>query len=237
MWQFEDLKIKTNRGYADNFQIILSSNFQINSVIRNKKNILVHGLLFIYTQWLLKRTFHKLSFNTIKTDPNKAILLIANHFSFWDALIMYQLNWKLLKKKFHVMVREDTTLHLHSLKYGGAFSVNKNSRDMLESLNYAAELLHDPNNLVLVFPQGKLHSNFVEQINFEKGIMKIIERSGDNFQLVFAATFIQYFRSKKPSITVYLKNQEYHGKNLEELQNAYQQYYNLAKKEQTEIII
>jgi len=108
---------------------------------------------------------------------------------------------------------------------------------MVESLNYAAELLHDPKNLVLMFPQGKLHSNFVEQINFEKGIMRIIERSGGNFQLVFAATFIQYFRSKKPSITTYLKNEEYHGQSLEELQSAYQQHYDIAKREQTEIVI
>jgi len=206
-------------------------------VIRNRKNFLVSGLLFIYTQWLLKRTFHEFSFNQINIDPGKSVLLIANHFSFWDALIMYKLNRKLLKKKFHVMVREDTTLHLHALKYGGAFSINKNSRDMIASLNYAAELLRDPKNLVLIFPQGKLHSNFVEQVNFEKGIMKITERSGDNFQLVFAATFIQYFRSKKPSITTYLKNKEYHSQSLKELQSSYQQHYDTAKKKQTEIVI
>jgi 1-acyl-sn-glycerol-3-phosphate acyltransferase len=206
-------------------------------VIRNKRNFLVHGLLFIYTQWLLRKTFHEFSFNQIDTDPGKSILLIANHSSFWDALIMYKLNRKLLKKKFHVMVREDTTLHLHSLKYGGAFSINKKSRDMVESLNYATELLHDPKNLVLMFPQGKLHSNFVERIDFEKGIRRIMERSGGNFQLVFAATFIQYFRSKKPSITIYLKNEDYHGQSLEEMRNAYQEHYGKAKKEQTEIVI
>ena len=108
---------------------------------------------------------------------------------------------------------------------------------MLESLNYAAELLNDPKNLVLIFPQGKLHSNFVERVIFEKGLMKIIERAGANFQLVYAATFIQYFRSKKPSITVYLRREEHAGKTLEELQSAYQQHYDKAKTEQTTITI
>jgi 1-acyl-sn-glycerol-3-phosphate acyltransferase len=206
-------------------------------MIRNKKNFLTQAILHVYTQSLIRRTFHEFLFNTIEIDRDKSILLVANHFSFWDALIMYKVNRMMLKKKFHVMVREDTTIHLHQLKYGGAFSVNKNSRDMLESLNYAAELLNDPKNLVLIFPQGKLHSNFVEQVHFEKGLGRIIEKAGETFQLIFAATFIQYFRSKKPSITVYLSRQEHAGKTLEELQNAYQQHFDRSKKEQIEIII
>ena len=64
------------------------------------------------------------------------------------------------------MVREDTTVQLQYLKYGGAFSINKKSRDMLQSLDYAAELLNDPQNLVLIFPQGKLYSNFVKRHPF-----------------------------------------------------------------------
>ena len=206
-------------------------------MIRNKQNPLMYSVLHVYTQWLIKRTFHEFLFNSIDTDPNRSILLIANHFSFWDALILYRVNHMLFKKKFHVMVREDTTLYLHSLKYGGAFSVNKNSRDMLASLDYAAELLQQPNNMVLIFPQGKLYSNFVEDIKFEKGIMRIMERAEGKFQLVFAATFIQYFRSKKSSVTTYLKNEDHTGLSVEELQSAYQQHYDKSKKEQTEITI
>jgi hypothetical protein len=58
------------------------------------------------------------------------------------------------------MVIEETVQKVSFFKYMGAFSVNKNSREMLASLNYAAELLNDPQNLVLIFPQGKLYSNF-----------------------------------------------------------------------------
>ncbi len=60
---------------------------------------------------------------------------------------------------------------------------------MLESLEYAAELLNDPKNLVLIFPQGKLYSNFVNNIHFEKGgVAKIIEKAEGKFQLIFAVT-------------------------------------------------
>lgn len=204
---------------------------------RPKKNFIIHWILRTYTRWIVSRHFHEIIFNTIAIDPDKSVLLIANHVSFWDGLILSHINQKVLKKKFHVMVREDTTVMLKYLKYGGAFSVSKNSRDMLNSLNYAAQLLHDPQNLVLIFPQGKLHSNFVNNIHFEKGIMKITGQAEGEFQLIFAASFIQYFKHKKQSVTVYLKHEEHAVNTLAELKNAYQQYYDNAKLEQTEIVI
>ena len=108
---------------------------------------------------------------------------------------------------------------------------------MLQSLDYAAELLNDPKNLVLIFPQGKLYSNFVQDIHFEKGIMRIIEKAQGNFQLIFAATFIQYLEHKKPTATVYLKAENDSDGDFEKLKNAYQQYYNDTKLQQTEIVI
>ena len=110
-------------------------------MIRNQKNFLVYGILHVYTQWLIRRAFHEFSFNAIEIDPDRSVLLVANHFSFWDALIMYKLNRAALKKKFHVMVREDTTKSMHHLKYGGAFSVNKKSRDMLENSSSVEEMV------------------------------------------------------------------------------------------------
>jgi len=206
-------------------------------LIKPKKNFIIHWVLHIYTRWIVSRHFHEILFNQIEVDPGKSILLIANHFSYWDSLILYIVTLKVLKRNYYVMVREDTTLHLRYVKYAGAFSVKKKSRDMLESLDYAAELLHDPKNLVLIFPQGKLYSNFVGQINFERGLIKIIERAEGKFQLIYAATFIQYFKHKKQSVTVYLENQTYEDKSHEELKDAYQRYYDRTKLEQTEIVL
>ena len=135
------------------------------------------------------------------------------------------------------MVREDTTLHLKYVRYGGAFSINKKSKGMIESLDYAAKLLDDPQNLVLIFPQGKLYSNFVNEINFEKGIMKVIQKAEGKFQILFATIFIQYFKHKKQSVTVYLKKEEYRGKSFEDFKNAYQMHYDYTKLQQTEIVI
>ena len=190
-----------------------------------------------YVKFLVRTKFQELLFNNIEIDMNRSILLLANHFSFWDALILHCINDKLFKKNFYVMVNEATAYKINYLRYGGAFSINKKSRDIIKSLDYAASLLNDPQNLVLLFPQGKLFSNFVEDVHFEKGISRVIEQSTGKFQLVFASTFIQFYKHRKQSINVYLKNetQSYADENISELKEAYQQHYSAAKKIQTEI--
>lgn len=135
-----------------------------------RKNKLIYWCMHQYVKLLVRTKFHQLIFNRIDIDKNKSILLLANHFSFWDGLILHCINNKLFKKNFHVMVNEETAYKLHYLQYGGAFSINKKSRQVLESLDYAVALLAEPYNLVLLFPQGKLFSNFVEDVRFEKGV-------------------------------------------------------------------
>jgi 1-acyl-sn-glycerol-3-phosphate acyltransferase len=206
-------------------------------MIRPQKNIVIRWVLHNYVRWIVGRHFHEVLFDKVEVDESRSILLLANHFSFWDSLILYIICRKQLKKRFYVLVREDTTAQLRYLKYGGAFSINKKSRDMLQSLDYAAELLNDPKNLVLIFPQGKLYSNFVQDIHFEKGIRRVMEKAQGNFKLIFATTFIQYLKHKKQTATVYLKAENDSDGDFEKLKNAYQQYYNETKLQQTEIVI
>jgi hypothetical protein len=77
----------------------------------------------------------------------------------------------------------------------------------------------------------------VNDIHFEKGITKVIEKAEGKFQLLFAATFVQYLKHKKPTATVYLKVEANETKSFEELKNAYQKHYDNAKLQQTEIVI
>ncbi len=206
-------------------------------MIRPKNNPIIYWFLRNYVIWRVGKHFHQLLFNSIDVDKNRSILLIANHYSFWDALVLFCVGDQLFKKKFHIMLLEETSRKEPFLKYGGAFSVNKNTKDILLSLDYAAKLLDDPNNLVLIFPQGRLYPNFTADIYFEKGVQRIIDKARGKFQLVLAAAFIQYFKHIKPTATVYLKTENviYAGKSITELQNAYQQHFNASKQLQTEI--
>lgn len=208
-------------------------------MIYPKNNRFIFWFIKRYMLWLVGKQFHEILFNKIDVDKDRSVLLIANHFSFWDGLIVFYVNNCLFKKKAHVMILEETSGKEPFLKYTGAFSVKKNSRDILASINYAATLLDNPGNLVLIYPQGRLYSNFVTEIHFEKGINKIIKQVKGDFQLVFAAAFVQYFKNPKPAVTVYLKNEyvDYAAKSTANLQMAYQHFYDEAKLLQTEIEI
>lgn len=137
------------------------------------------------------------------------------------------------------MVLEETMKKETAFKYAGIFSIKKKSRDVLLSLDYAAQLLNDSGNLVLIYPQGKLYPNFADTIHFEKGVLRVIKKAQGKFQLIFAAAFVQYFKNVKPRATVYLKHdtEDYTDKTIIDLQQAYQQHYTASKQLQAQIDI
>ena len=191
-----------------------------------------------YIKVLIRRNFQAVNYNRITVAADRSVLLVANHFSWWDGFILYYLNAKLLKKNFHIIVLKETMQKVKFFKYLGAFSVNKNSRTVMQTLTYAAQLLNDPKNLVVIFPQGKLYSNFVTGVNFEKGILKVLKQADNKFQLVTAVTFVENLGFKKPSVNVYLQTLS-HAKfeSITELNDIYQQHYNAARQQQTQIVL
>jgi len=205
-------------------------------MIYPQKNKLINWFFHNYILRIVKGNFQQVRFGEAEVDKNKSVLLLANHFSWWDGFLMYYVNHRVLKKCFHVMVIEETVQKVSFFKYVGAFSVSKNSRDMLASLNYAAELLNDPENMVLIFPQGKLYSNFTGNISFEKGLSRIMEAAKGRFQTIMAATFIENLQYKKPTASVYLKAVDGIN-NMEEAQKQYRQHYDSAKQQQNKITV
>lgn len=206
-------------------------------MIYPKKNIILKYTLHTYVRWITARYFHQINYNQTAIDPNRSILLIANHFSAWDTLVLHHINRKFFKKKFHTMVLEQTMLKEPMLKYGGAFSINKKSRYIMQSLDYAAALLNEPGNLVLIYPQGKLYSNMVTDVVFEQGIIRIIKKAAGKFNLVFAATFIENFEHFKPVANVNLKTETQQVfADISTLQQAYHQHYSAARLQQIQII-
>ncbi|WP_454804097.1 lysophospholipid acyltransferase family protein [Mucilaginibacter phyllosphaerae] len=205
-------------------------------MIYPQKNKLITWFFHNYILRIVQSNFQEVKFNAVAVDKDRSVLFLANHFSWWDGFLMYYLNQKVFKKRFHVMVIEETVQKVSFFKYMGAFSVSKNSRQMLASLDYAADLLCDPQNLVLIFPQGKLYSNFTGEVNFEKGLFKIMQKAAGKYQTVMAATFIEYLQYKKPTASVYLKADDMQV-DLESIQDAYQQHYQHAKQQQTKIVV
>ncbi|PAW91991.1 hypothetical protein CKK33_00165 [Mucilaginibacter sp. MD40] len=205
-------------------------------MIYPKKNRFITWFFHHYILRIVERNFYAVNYDKLQIDPERSVLLLANHFSWWDGFLMYYLNHRLFGKRFHVMVIEETAKKVGFFKYMGAFSVKKGSREILQSLNFAAEMLQDPDNLVLIFPQGKLYSNFTDEVHFEKGLSHILKNAGDNYQTVLSATFVENFEHKKPVANVYLKTIDAGG-DISDLKAAYKAHYINAHQQQTQISI
>jgi 1-acyl-sn-glycerol-3-phosphate acyltransferase len=198
-------------------------------MIKPKKNTLVYRFFCWYIQRIIKKNFHSLNYNSVEIAADKSVLLLANHYSWWDGFVFLHLNKIYFNKRFHVMVMEETAKEIWFMKYIGAFGVKKNSREMFKSLTYAGELLNDSENLLLIFPQGKLHSSHLTKIVFQKGLVKIIEASKKEFQFLFAASFTDYFENKKPSLQLYLKTESSKALiTLPNIESAYNAHFSEA---------
>lgn len=200
-------------------------------------NKLVRLLFGWYLDISIKFNLRRINYNAIAIDPSRSVLLLANHYSFWDTLLVYYLNKHFFKKKTHVLIIEKTMQRWPFLRHMGAFSITPNSKDMLASLNYAGNLLNDPGNLVLIYPQGKLYSNFSTEIIFEQGLSRVIQQSTKTFQCVMMASFIENFEHKKPGAYIYLKSTDIASDDIKTINQLYQQHYTEAKAKQTQIVV
>lgn len=158
------------------------------------------------SKFLIKRNFNSVNINGAFVDNGKSILVIANHVSWWDGFWVDYLNQKLMNRKFHFMMREDQLKKHWYFRYTGGYSVKKNSRSILDSISYSIELLQQPENLVLMFPQGEIHSIYNDAVVFENGVERIIKQTAPETQVVFVANLIDYFSDNKPTLYIYFKS-------------------------------
>ena len=225
-----------NESMYNTFAINLNF-LQFPEMYQPRKNNLIFSFFSWYIQFIIKKDFSAFKYSEVEIKQDAAILVLANHFSWWDGFFLFYINKKVFKKQFHVLVNAENYTKVGFLKYLGAFAAENKGKDVLETLNYAGKLLDNPANLVLVFPQGKLYSNHLKNISFEKGVMQMINASQKKNNIIFAATFIDYFSKRKPSAYTYLQhweNEEYVS--LQLLKSAYNKHYDQSIVKQTQLI-
>jgi hypothetical protein len=67
------------------------------------------------------------------------------------------------------------------------------------------DLLSNAENLVVLYPQGVFESQYLRPVRFEKGVCTVAARVTNEVHLVFYAALVDYFSSRKPSLSVYLR--------------------------------
>lgn len=159
--------------------------------------------------------------NCAQVSPTKSVLFLSNHFSWWDGFFAMYLCCEVLGKKFYfMMLEEELRKHWYFQQIGG-FSIKQGSRSVMASLQHAEELLEDPENLVLMFPQGKLFAGHTTEFKFQAGVNRLL--NSERQQTIFNYNCIDYFNHPKPTAYLHLANSQSSGI---ELEAAYNQFAN-----------
>lgn len=157
-----------------------------------------------YMRYRMHKAFNRIVITPFKPKPGHSVLLLCNHFSWWDGFFGNYLAYWTMERYLYIMMQHDHLEKRMLFNLFGGFSIERGNREMLKSLWYAADLLNDPENLVVVFPQGELISNHTTHISVEKGIERLIKHIKGPCQIVYCATLIDYFESLKPSAFIHL---------------------------------
>ncbi len=157
-----------------------------------------------YTKILINIFFGSVKYTGQYEEKELPILMISNHFSFYDGFIQILLNLKVFRRRFNFMMLEKELSKNMILTKIGASSISKGKRSSIASLDYAVEMLQDKENLFLFFPQGKIKSIYTREFTFEKGLLSsILENTKNDFQLVYNVNLINYGAKLRPDICVY----------------------------------
>lgn len=138
-------------------------------------------------------------------DDGLPVLMLANHFCWWDGFIQYRINQALFHRRLHVMMLEEQLKKHPILAQCGCFSVRKNSRSMLCSLEYCLDIMRTPGNMLLLFPQGRIESIHVTAPGFESGIGYLLDRIGGEYRIVLDINLPDYGAGRKPALNCYLR--------------------------------
>ena len=150
-------------------------------MLKAKKSEWFQKVFAIYNRNLLKRRFN--SFQILNSDvigQKKPQIIFVNHSSWWDGLVAFEIS-RITNADSYIMMEEKQLKKLFLFRRLGAFSViRENSRQAVESLNYAVNLLQEnPRRTLWIFPQGKILPNDTRPMLFYRGLARIVEKVGE----------------------------------------------------------
>ena len=153
-------------------------------MLKANKSRLFETLFAVYNRNLFRRRFAALRVQGIENLQNRKsnlpLILYANHSSWWDGLVAFEIG-RAARLDHFLMMEEKQLKQLFLFRRLGAFSVvRENPRAGLRSINYAVEILKEkPNRALWIFPQGEILPNGARPLRFYQGLARIIENSGE----------------------------------------------------------
>ena len=177
-------------------------------MIEPKKSKRFQHLLARYLTFQLKKHFYRIWIDDqregLKSDSGH--LILANHSSWWDGLMVFYLNHNVIKEDSYAMMSQKGMEDFSFFRKIGAFSVNPNSpKDLVTSLKFAEKRLQEKKT-VWIFPQGKEEHLEKRPLSFMSGPSYLCERNPGI--AVTMVTFYYTFRhDQRPELFMRIVNE------------------------------
>ena len=189
----------------------------------------IHNWFFAnYVNHILHKQFREINITGYIELRERPVLIVGNHFSWWDGFFVMHLNRTLFRRDLYVMMLEEQLKKRLFLSRVGAFSIKPGNKSVVNSLSYTVDLLRNPKNIVVIFPQGEIKSAYTEQYRFEKGLQFILDRTASQvpIHLVFMASLVDYYSHRKPSLTIAVEEYKDWGiPNADSVEDAYNKFF------------
>jgi 1-acyl-sn-glycerol-3-phosphate acyltransferase len=205
-------------------------------IIQARHHWFLYPFFKAYSRYATRFSFSNIQVFSSVHDQGLPILLLGNHTSWWDGFWAEYVNLSYFKRKPYVMMLEEQLRSRLFLRGAGAFSINKQSRSVVESIRYATEILGHRENILILYPQGEIRSSHEFPLRFDKGWFRILSRQTQPVQVVFLIALTDYFSSPKPSLSLYLYDYPFHGQGLSDLEGDFNRALERSLQQQRNLV-
>ncbi len=156
-----------------------------------------------YMNRILKKNFsHFYLVNKIPEIPvNAGIVVTPNHISWWDGFFAKYLFTRDIDRKFHIMMLEVQLRKYRFFSKLGAYSIDPgNIRSVFETSRYTSELVSNPANFVITYPQGEIQSFEKRPLKLKEGLRIFTRDINGDFLILPVGFKIHYYNEKHPAV-------------------------------------
>lgn len=171
-------------------------------MIKAKSNYYARIIFDIYINKLLKKNFSHfyLINNFPELKSNDSVVLVPNHFSWWDGFFI---DWVLKKEtnySIKLMMLERQLKRYWFFNYIGAFSIDpEKPTSTKETMSYSRSLIRAKENALIIYSQGIIEPYEKRPIKLKKGL-RVILKTLENIKVIPVGFKISYSEEKSPSI-------------------------------------
>lgn len=180
-------------------------------MILPKKNKLITAWFGGMSHRKLKKSFHRMSLTarseTPRFEPGVPAIVIANHPSWWDALLAGELSARVFRREYFGLFDEEQLRRYGIFRLLGGYSIEASpgggqpgASEMKRFLRFSAELLEGRDRLLWVFGQGDLVSAETP-IRLHRGFASVAHQLSRVHLLKLNLTYDHWYESK-PEIVV-----------------------------------